>query len=398
MRRVHRARGRSPHALLPDEGGFRRRPPPHHHRGARAERPAPPRPEGFCRGRRHAVRVLHARHDHGIGGAAPAQGGPGRARDRPRARRPHLPVRHLRPDRPRGAAGGRDDEGRGGVSGAPPPSGDRLTLEPERYELAEGPAYRFDVDRREFVKLLGGGLVVIVAASAAPAQESGARGGGAGSPPREIAAWLHVAADGTVTAYTGKVEFGQDIRAWLTQAVADELRAPLPSIRLVMGDTDLTPFDQGTFGSRTTPFMAAQLRQVAAAARETLLDLAVAKWSVDRSALDAREGEVVHAASGRALRFGELTQGQALVRTVAADPSPTPVPRWTVAGRSIPKVNAHDLVTGRHRYTSDLTRPGLWHGRVLRPPAIGATLVSLDTSGVDTKRVSVVHDGDFVGV
>ena len=284
------------------------------------------------------------------------------------------------------------------MSGAPPPSGDRLTLEPERYELAAGPAYRFDVDRREFVKLLGGGLVVMVAAAAAPAQESGARGGGAGSPPREIAAWLHVAADGTVTAYTGKVEFGQDIRTSLTQAVADELRAPLPSIRLVMGDTDLTPFDQGTFGSRTTPFMAAQLRQVAAAARETLLDLAAAKWSVDRSALDAREGEVVHAPSGRALRFGELTQGQALVRTVAADPSPTPVPRWTVAGRSIPKVNAHDLVTGRHRYTSDLTRPGLWHGRVLRPPAIGATLVSLDASGVDTKRVSVVHDGDFVGV
>src|SRR3989454_3973122 len=282
------------------------------------------------------------------------------------------------------------------MSGAPPPAGDRV--EPERYELAEGPAYRFDVDRREFVKLLGGGLVVMVAAAAAPAQESGVRGGGAGSPSREIAAWLHVAADGTVTVYTGKVEFGQDIRTSLTQAVADELRAPLGAIRLVMGDTGRTPFDQGTFGSRTTPFMAAQLRQVAAAARETLRDLAAAKWSVDRAALDAREGEIVHAASGRALRYGELTQGQALVRTVAADPSPTPVARWTVAGRSIPKVNAREIVTGRHRYTSDLTRPGLWHGRVLRPPAIGATLVSLDTSGVDTKRVSVVHDGDFVGV
>jgi nicotinate dehydrogenase subunit B len=282
------------------------------------------------------------------------------------------------------------------MSEARPPSRDRL--EPERYELDAGPAYRFDVDRREFVKLLGGGLVVMVATATAPAQESGARGGGAGLPPREIAAWLHVAADGIVTVYTGKVEFGQDIRTSLTQAVAEELRAPLGAIRLVMGDTELTPFDQGTFGSRTTPFMAAQLRQVAAAARETLVDLAAAKWSVERSGLDAREGEIVHAASGRALPFGELTQGQALVRTVAADPSPTPVSRWTVAGRSIPKVNASDIVTGRHRYTSDLTRPGFWHGRVLRPPATGATLVSLDTSGVDTKRVSVVHDGDFVGL
>ena len=272
-----------------------------------------------------------------------------------------------------------------------------MVLEPERYELAAGPAYRFEVDRREFVKLLGGGLVVLVA-RAAPAQESGTRGGAAGSPPREIGAWLHVAADGTVTVYTGKVEFGQDIRTSLTQAVADELRAPLGTIRLVMGDTDLTPFDQGTFGSRTTPFMAAQLRQAAAEAREALLDLAAARWSVDRAALDAREGEIVHAAGGRALGFGQLTQGQALVRTVAADPSPTPAARWTVAGRSIPKVGAREIVTGRHRYTSDLTRPGLWHGKVLRPPAVGATLSALDTGGVDAKRVSVVHDGDFVGV
>src|SRR2546422_3029925 len=107
------------------------------------------------------------------------------------------------------------------MSGAPPPAGDRL--EPERYELAEGPAYRFDVDRREFVKLLGGGLVVIVAAAASPAQESGARGGAAGSPPPEIAAWLHLAAHGTVTVYTGKVEFCPDIPTSLTPAVADEL-------------------------------------------------------------------------------------------------------------------------------------------------------------------------------
>jgi nicotinate dehydrogenase subunit B len=284
------------------------------------------------------------------------------------------------------------------MSGSPPRVADPDPLEPERYELAAGPAYRFEMDRREFVARLGGGLVVLVAGAAAVAQESGARGGAGAPPPREIGAWLHVGADGTVTVYTGKVEFGQDIRTSLTQAVAEELRAPLPSIRLVMGDTDLTPYDMGTFGSRTTPYMAAQLRTIAAAAREALLDLAAAKWGVDRSGLDVREGEVVHAAAKRALPFGQLTQGQALVRTVTADPSPTPVSRWTVAGRSIPKVNAREIVTGRHRYTPDLTRPGLWHGKVLRPPAIGATLASLDSSGADTKRVSVVHDGDFVGV
>jgi isoquinoline 1-oxidoreductase len=271
--------------------------------------------------------------------------------------------------------------------------------EPERYELAEGPAYHFEVSRREFAQLLGGGLVMLLSAEHARAQESGRGGGPDASVPREIAAWLHIGADGTVTAYTGKVEFGQDIRTSLTQAVAEELRAPLGSVRLVMGDTDLTPYDQGTFGSRTTPFMAARLRTMAAAAREALVELAAAKWSTEPSALEAREGQVVDAARGRALRFGELTQGQALVRTVAAsaDPAPTPPARWTIAGRSIPKVNARDIVTGRHRYTSDLTRPGLWHGKVLRPPAIGATLVSLETSAVGA-GASVVRDGDFVGV
>ncbi len=277
-----------------------------------------------------------------------------------------------------------------------PPAGP-VPLEPERYELHARPAYRFEVDRREFVKLLGGGLVVL-AAGPARAQESGVRGGAAGSPPPEINAWLHVAADGTVTVYTGKVEFGQDIRTSLTQAVADELPAPLGAIRLVMGDTDLTPFDQGTFGSRTTPFMASQLRRAAAAAREALLDLAAAKWAVERSALEPREGRIVHAASGRALGYGELTQGQALVRTAASELSPTPAVRWTVAGRSIPKVDAREIVTGRHRYTSDLRRPGVWHGKVLRPPAIGAALVSVDAAGVDSAGARVVRDGDFVGV
>ena len=272
-------------------------------------------------------------------------------------------------------------------------------IEPERYELFAGPAYRFALDRREFVKLVGGGLVVLLAAEST-AQESGGRDERGSGAPRPLASWLHVGADGVVTVYTGKVEFGQDIRTSLTQAVAEELRAPLGAIRLVMGDTDLTPYDQGTFGSRTTPIMGAQLRTMAGAARDALVDLAAGKWSVDRAQLEVRDGEVVHAASGRRASFGELTGGQALVRTVPADPPPTPPSRWSVAGRSVPKVGARDIVTGRHRYTSDLTRPGLWHGKVLRPSAVGAALVALDASAAGTGggRARLVRDGDFVGV
>jgi isoquinoline 1-oxidoreductase len=273
------------------------------------------------------------------------------------------------------------------------------TLEPERYELDAGPAYRFEVDRRDFVKLLGGGLVVCLSVRGALAQESGRGGRGGPALPRDVAAWLHVAEDGTVTVYTGKVEFGQDIRTSLTQAVADELKAKPGSIRLVMGDTDLVPFDQGTFGSRTTPAMAPQLRKMAAAAREALASMAAEQWKVERAAVVVADGAVTHPATKRSLGFGQLTRGRKLVRSVGDDLALTPAQRWTVAGRGLTKVNAREIVTGRHEYTSDMTRPGLLHGKVLRAPAFGAVLGSIDTTGAEAvKGAVVVRDGDFAGV
>jgi CO/xanthine dehydrogenase Mo-binding subunit len=255
----------------------------------------------------------------------------------------------------------------------------------------------FLLGRRDFLELLGG-AVVVAATGQGEAQESG-RAGGQGAADSDLSAWLHVAEDGTVTVFTGKVEFGQNIRTSLAQAVAEELRAPLQKIELVMGDTDRTPFDMGTFGSRTTPTMAPLLRKAAAVARDMLKDLAAERWHVESGSLVVADGRVNDPARGRAIGFGELTQGRKLVRSLKVEVSLTPPDRWTVAGRSITKVNGRDIVTGRHRYTSDLTRPGMWHGRVLRPPAIGSTLVSLDDSAVKTMAgVVVVRDGDFAGV
>src|SRR5437016_949302 len=160
-------------------------------------------------------------------------------------------------------------------------------LEAERYELFEGPAYRFALERRDFFKLLGGGLVfLLLCDDPVSAQESGrgrARGGEA--LPQTIGGWLHIGEDGAVTVYTGKVEMGQNIRTSLAQAVAEELHAPIASINLVMGDTDRTPYDMGTFGSRTTPTMAPQLRRAAAAARDVIIGLAAAQCQVDRASL-----------------------------------------------------------------------------------------------------------------
>ena len=111
-----------------------------------------------------------------------------------------------------------------------------------------------EVDRRDFLRVLtamGGGLLVIATVPDAEAQESG-RAAQNRAAPGDLASWIHIGGDGRVTAYTGKVEIGQNMRTSLSQVIADELRTPLTSVAFVMADTDLTPFDQGTFGSRTT--------------------------------------------------------------------------------------------------------------------------------------------------
>jgi nicotinate dehydrogenase subunit B len=275
---------------------------------------------------------------------------------------------------------------------------DTIDLEIERYELAESPAYRFELARRDFVKLLGGGLLVVCAIHDTPAQRESGRGGDRDMPD-EIGAWLHIAEDGAVTVFTGKVEVGQDIRTSLAQAVAEELRVPVGSIRLVMGDTDLTPYDAGTFGSRTTPVMSPQLREAAASARAVLLTLAAERLGADRAALAVADGKVSHPPSKRALTFGELTKGQKLVKAIGDDAALTPAAEWKVAGTSTPKVAGRDIVTGAHRYVSDMKLPGMLHGKVVRPPAFGATLVSADLQAAQKMAgVAVVRDGDLVAV
>ena len=271
-------------------------------------------------------------------------------------------------------------------------------LELERYELFAKPAYQFGLERRDFFKLLGGGVVLLLALDgSAAAQESGRTGGRRGDElPQNIGAWLHIGEDGIVTVFTGKTEVGQNIRTSLAQAVAEELHTPVASIKLVMADTDLTPYDMGTFGSRTTPTMAPQLRKVAAAARETLIDLAAEKWKADRTAITVADGRVKW--SGQAASFGELTHGKELMKTVDGAKL-TPASQWTVAGTSIPKTTARDIVTGAHQYTSDIVRPKMLFGKVLRPSAFNATLQSVDTKAAEAiPNATVVRDGDFVGV
>jgi len=275
-----------------------------------------------------------------------------------------------------------------------------VVIEPERYEFREPPAYDFGLQRRDFFKLLGGGVAVFLIARNAPAlpQESG-RGFRGEELPRDISAWLHIGESGAVTVYTGKVEMGQNIRTSLSQAVAEELRVPIGSVGLVMGDTDLTPFDMGTFGSRTTPTMNLELRRVASVARDTLLQMAAKNWSVDEARLTAANGKIRDRDTGREIEYAKLARGQAFAKAVVESDPLTPASQWKVAGQPIPKVDGRDFVTGKHRYTPDLAPAGFLHGKVLRPPSFGAELVSVDVSAAKAlPDVTVVHDADFVGV
>ena len=273
-------------------------------------------------------------------------------------------------------------------------------LEPERYELNAPPRYHFEVDRREFFKLLGAGVLIVCLLKDAQAQESGGdKRAQSASLPKEIAAWLHIGEDGGVTVYTGKVEMGQNIRTSLTQAVAEELRVPVEKIQMVMGDTQLTPYDRGTFGSRTTPDMNLQLRKVASAARATLIGLAAAQWQVDRKRLSAADGKISDAESKRTVEYAALVKGRQLTETIPADEALIPATQWTVAGQPLPKVNGRDFVTGKHRYPCDQKLPDMLYGKIVRPDSFGATLASLDTHDAEQiPGVTVVHDGDFVGV
>lgn len=271
---------------------------------------------------------------------------------------------------------------------------------PEYGQGADGglhPHAGFQLDRRNFLKVLGGGLLICVARLPSLAQESG-RSFGGHELPKDISSWLHIAADGQVKVFTGKVEVGQNIRTSLAQQVAEELRAPFHSITMIMGDTDLVPWDMGTFGSRTTPTMAPVLRTMAAAARESLTEMAARRWNVDIADLIAGDGRVTDRKNSRSLTYGELTRGENLVKVVSGDPPLTPAADWKIAGTPVPKVDGRDFVTGKHKYPSDVARPGMLFGAMLRPDGFHATLESIDTGAAEKLAgVQVVRDGDFAG-
>jgi isoquinoline 1-oxidoreductase len=272
--------------------------------------------------------------------------------------------------------------------------------EPDRFELREAPPYRFSWTRRGFLGKVGAGLVV---ASTLDSDVSEAEENDEIGPP--IGARLHIGEDGVVTVFSSKVEVGQGSRTQLGQAAAEELHLPLHRVRLVLAETDRVPDDGGTFGSRTTGFTVPDVRKAAAAAREVLIDLAAQKWGViepKAGRIVVREGEIVDLETGARCSLGELASSKGIEAAfdarVPANVELTPVSEWNVLGKAALKPTSRDIVTGAHRYPSDIVRPGMLRGAVLRPPSFGARLLAVDENAARSlEGVVVARDGDFVG-
>jgi nicotinate dehydrogenase subunit B len=253
---------------------------------------------------------------------------------------------------------------------------------------ARGPWDLAAPGHRDYFDVLPDGMVVVLSPEQTPA----------GGWSTTSGCWIHVGADETVTAFTGKVDVGQDNRTSLSRLVAEELRVPMGHVSLVMGDTDLCPFDMGTFGSRSTPDAGEDLRASAAAALELLIASAADVWRVVPDALVAWGGRIAERRGSRSVTYGDLLRGVRRVEPVL-DRRQTPPAGWETAGARGPSVRAPHVVIGIARFPSDVERPGMLHGCVLRPPAFGATLRVVDLEGArGMLDVTVVHEGDFVGV
>ena len=252
--------------------------------------------------------------------------------------------------------------------------------------------------RRDVLK--GGGALVVSFSFAA--QLDGALAQGAAKPLAltEVDAFLAIDAKGAVTAYSGKVDLGTGVRTALTQIVAEELDVPMSRVTLVTGDTDLTP-DQGTtWGSLTIQVGGVQLRNAASTAKAALLEEAAKRLGAKPEELKAADGVIT--GNGKRVSYGELIGGKSFsLKLDPQKPAKFKDPKdYTIVGKPVPRLDIPAKVTGKFTYMQDFRVPGMLHGRVVRPPAMGATLENVDESSVKNipDLVKVVRDGNFLAV
>src|SRR5438105_13943056 len=216
--------------------------------------------------------------------------------------------------------------------------------------------------------------------------------------PERLEQRIRVERDGTVTALSGKIDFGQGLRTAFAQIVADELDVPIERVHVVLGDTDQVPFDFGTFGSHSVAQEAPLLRKAAAFARRQLIDRAGTKLGLAADKLDTAAGAVV--GGGKSVSYGELLDSEPLAGVVPDHVALMPETRRKYSGKPTPHLEARDIVTGRATFVADVRLPGMARGAMVRPPARGAKLRSVDDAAARKMPgvLAVVRQGDVVGV
>ena len=253
------------------------------------------------------------------------------------------------------------------------------------------------MNRRDFLKFTGGGIVVFFTLGV-PSAESQRRFGR--SLPDDVNAFLRIGEDGRVTCFTGKIEMGQGIVTSLAQMLADELDVALESVDMVMGDTDLCPWDMGTFGSMSTRFFGPALRAAGAEARRILLELASEHLKTPIGQLTVENGVVVDKRNtNNQVSYGQLAKGKMIERHLTENVAVKNPSEFTIMGKPVTRRDALEKVTGKAQYAGDIQLPEMLYAKILRPPAHGARLVNVDSSAAKkVEGVHIVEDGDFVAV
>lgn len=253
--------------------------------------------------------------------------------------------------------------------------------------------------RRDFLKL-STGIFIYFTIGDLSVLEAELRQRRGGAVPTDFNAYLRIGEDGRITCYSGKIEMGQGIITSLAQMAAEELDVSLESFDMVMGDTELCPYDSMTVGSRTTRSTGPVLRAAAAEAKAVLIELASERLSVPKEGLTVDNGVIFE--RGRTenrVTYGELAQGKRIERHLDTRAVLKSVSEFTIIGKPYLRRDALEKVTGQAKYAGDIRLPGMLYAKILRPPVHGARLRTVDTS--EAKRienVTIIEDDDLVAV
>jgi len=253
-----------------------------------------------------------------------------------------------------------------------------------------------DMNRRTFIKLVGGGIVVIVSLGPSVLLGQDRRR----AYPTDVNVYLRIGEDGRVTVFSGKIEMGQGVLTSQAQMAAEELGVSLATIDMILGDTDRCPWDMGTFGSLTTRMFGPALRAACAEARAVMLQLASEELKVAKENLVVESGVVsVQGDPKRKVAYGALAKGKTITRKLDEKAVLRSISEFKEMGRSPGRLDARDKATGAAQFTGDIRLPGMLYARILRPPAHGAKLAKIDTSvAAKMKGVTVVNRDGLVAV